>query len=136
MVVTSATRRFLDARARSSASARTTGKIARIFLRFQVVPSRAPRSRPVSTALHPVRFSRRVVNSLCRLAKPVSPSPEAFHNRAANQGFLFAVLATPSFTEGRAIFFAGDVVFLLRLLTFTRFALAGAGTEGPALAAL
>lgn len=92
-------------------------------------------SRPVPTALHRLRFSRRVVNSLCRLAKPVSPSPEALHNRAANQGFLFAVLATPCFTEGRAIFFAGDVVFLLRLLAFTRFALAGAGTEGPVLAA-
>ena len=93
-------------------------------------------SCPASSAFYPaLRFSRRVVNSLCRLAKPVSPSPEALHNRAANQGFLFAVLATPCFTEGRAIFFAGDVVFLLRLLAFTRFALAGAGTEGPVLAA-
>ena len=91
------------------------------------------RSRRRCTRL---RFSRKVVNSLCRLAKPVSPSPEALHNRAANQGFLFAVLATPSFTEGCAIFFAGDVVFLLRLLAFTRFALGGAGTEGPVLASL
>jgi len=91
------------------------------------------RSRRRGTRL---RFSRRVVNSLCRLAKPVSPSPEALHNRAANQGFLLAVLATPSFSEGRAIFFAGNVVFLLRVFAFTRFALAVAGTEGPALAAL
>ncbi len=97
------------------------------FLRRVPVGSRRRSAR--------LRISRRVVNSLCRLAKPVSPSPEAFHNRAANQGFLFAFLATPSFTEGRAIFFAGDVVFLLRLLAFTRFALAGAGTKGPVLAA-
>ena len=40
------------------------------------------------------------------------------------------------FAEGRAIFFAGDFVFLLRLLAFTRLALASTGTEGPVLAAL
>ena len=54
------------------------------------------RSRRRSVRL---RISRRVVNSVCRLAKPVSPSPEALHNRATHQSFLFAVLATPSFTE-------------------------------------
>jgi hypothetical protein len=60
----------------------------------------SPRLKTVALASGPLR-SRNFATA---------QSPEALHNRAANQGFLFAVLTTPSFIEGRAIFFAGDVV--------------------------